>query len=96
MLIGPTTPLRLEERSTMRYPLIGLCAYLGYEGVERRSSWVSDEWLGAEVAGDPWLFRTVEFEPGCFPLTDGATTVRWSIPEAIGRAMGEQLKEAYA
>ncbi len=92
----PTTPPQLDERFTMRYPLIGLCAYLGQEGVERRSPWVSDEWLGAEVARDPWLFRTVEFEPGYFPLTDGAPTVRWSIPEAIGREMGEQLKAAYA
>ena len=69
----------------MRYPLIGLCAHLGHEGVESRSPWVSDEWLGAEVARDPSLFRTVEFELGYFPITDGPTLVRWSIPEAIGR-----------
>lgn len=80
----------------MRYPLIGLCAYLGSQGVERRSPWVSDEWLGAEIARDPWLFRTVEFEPGYFPLTDDASAVRWGIPDVIGRQMGEELRVAYA
>lgn len=80
----------------MRYPLIGLCAYLGSEGVERRSPWVSDEWLGAQIARDPWLFRTVEFEPGYFPIGDDARTVRWKIPDAVGKQMSEELKAAYA
>ncbi|MBU4040821.1 MAG: tyrosine-type recombinase/integrase [Alphaproteobacteria bacterium] len=95
----PTAPALgppLGKEPAMRYPLIGLCAYLGNEGVERRSPWVSDEWLGAEIARDPWLFRTVVFEPGYFPLTDDATAVRWKIPDPIGRQMGEELRAAYA
>ena len=85
-----------EREPVMRYPLIGLCAYLGDEGVERRSPWVSDEWLGAEIARDPWLFRTVAFEPGYFPFSDDATAVRWRIPDWVGRQMGEELRAAYA
>lgn len=82
------------KQEPMRWPLIGLCAYLGAEGIERRSPWISDEWLAAELAHDPWLFRTVEFEPGYFPLADDP--VRWRIPDGLGRAMGSHLRAAYA
>ncbi len=44
----------------MQRYLFELCAYTGEAGVERRSRWISDAWLSAEVARDPNLDRVVE------------------------------------
>lgn len=44
----------------MQRYLFELCAYLGEAGVERRSVWISDEWLAAQLARDPNLDRVVE------------------------------------
>lgn len=55
----------------MKRFLFELCAYLGEEGIERRSSWVSDEWLAHELAMDPNLDRLVDVPiGGSFPLPD--------------------------
>jgi len=61
----------------MKRYLFELCAYLGEAGVERRSPWISDEWLAAELARDPNLDRLVEL-PVEF-LRDGVT---YDLPEA--------------
>ncbi len=87
---------RSETGATMRYPLIGLCAYLGDRGVERRSTWVSDAWLGAEIAADPWLFRMIQLEPGHFPLPAAGNEVRWHIPAQVGAQMGGELRTAHS
>lgn len=84
-----------EERGSMKYPLIGLCAVVGDKGVERRSPWVSDEWLGAEIARDPWLFREVEFEPGYFDLSPDGEPLRRPIPASTAEEMGRQLAAFY-
>ena len=83
------------EHSRMKYPLIGLCAMIGGKAVERRSPWVSDDWLGAEIARDPWLFREVEFEFGYFDLPSDADPVRWPIPASTAEEMGRQLRASY-
>ena len=44
----------------MKRYLFELCAYTGEAGFERRSRWISDEWLAAEVARDPNIDRLVE------------------------------------
>lgn len=44
----------------MKRYLFELCAYLGEAGVERRSRWISDEWLRTELARDSNLDRVVE------------------------------------
>ncbi len=79
----------------MKYPLIGLCAVMGPQGVERRSPWVSDEWLGSEIARDPWLFREVEFEVGYFGLPSDVDALRWPIPGSTAEEMGRQLSASY-
>lgn len=84
-----------EEKGRMKYPLIGLWAVMGDQGVERRSLWVSDEWLGAEIARDPWLFREVEFEVGYFDLPSDADALRWPIPVSTAEEMGRQLTASY-
>lgn len=84
-----------EERNRMKYPLIGLCALMGDKGVERRSPWVSDDWLGAEIARDPWLFREVEFEAGYFDLPSDADALRWPIPASTAEEMGRRLTASY-
>lgn len=44
----------------MKRYLFELCAYAGEAGVERRSHWISDEWLAAEIAREPNLDRLVD------------------------------------
>ena len=44
----------------MKRYLFELCAFLGEAGVERRSCWISDEWLHEQLAADPNLDRIVE------------------------------------
>lgn len=44
----------------MQRYLFELCAYTGEAGVERRSPWISDAWLAAEVARDSDLDRIVD------------------------------------
>ena len=70
----------------MKRALIDLCAYLGAEGVERRSTLVSDVWLAAEIARDPWLFRVVDVEPGYHELHP-SQSVRCPIPESVAIRM---------
>lgn len=83
-----------KEVPTTRRPLIDLCAYLGDGGVERRSTLVSDEWLGSEISRDPWLFRVVEFEPGYYDLPrEGA--VQWPLPAEVAERMWTDLKSSY-
>lgn len=84
-----------QERVTMKRALIDLCAYLGDAGVERRSPMVSNEWLGAEIARDPWLFRFVEFEPGYHDLPAAEEVVRWPVPGDIAERMWSDLKLTY-
>jgi hypothetical protein len=48
--------------------LFELTAWLPPQGVERWSSWVSDEWLASELRRDPDSDRVVEFEPGDYPV----------------------------
>jgi len=50
--------------------LFELVAWHPGKGVERRSHWISDNWLVTELRSDPDLDRVVEFEPGMFPLDD--------------------------
>lgn len=40
--------------------LFDLCAQLTDGTVERRSRWISDEWLARELAADPRLDRLVD------------------------------------
>lgn len=40
--------------------LFDLCAQLTDGTVERRSPWISDEWLARELAADPNLDRIVD------------------------------------
>ncbi len=47
------------ERPT-RFQVFYLCAQLRDGTVERRSPWISDEWLRAELAKDPSLNRWVD------------------------------------
>lgn len=54
----------------MKRYLFELAAWLPPRGVERRSVWVSDEWLSAELTREPCLDRVVEFEPGNHPISD--------------------------
>lgn len=55
----------------MKRFLFELCAHLGERGVERRSRWVSDEWLALELAKDPNLDRVVSVPRGeSFPLPE--------------------------
>lgn len=84
---------QFEETTTKRV-LIDLCAYLGDAGVERRSTLVSDEWLGSEIERDPWLFRVVKFEPGYHDLHAEGTT-QWPIPADVADRMWGELKAAY-
>ena len=44
----------------MQRYLFELCAYTDEAGIERRSRWISDNWLAAEVALDPNLDRLVQ------------------------------------
>lgn len=44
----------------MKRFLFELCAHLGDAGVERRSHWISDDWLAAELARDSNLDRVVD------------------------------------
>lgn len=44
----------------MKRYLFELCAYTGEAGTERRSHWISDGWLAAEVARDRNLDRIVD------------------------------------
>ncbi len=84
-----------QEKPTMKMALIELCAYIGGTGVERRSPLVSDDWLGAEIARDPWLFRVVEFEPGYYNLPPQDEAARWPIPTNVADRMWSDLKSAY-
>ncbi|PZO01477.1 MAG: hypothetical protein DCF28_09910 [Alphaproteobacteria bacterium] len=68
---------------------------MGEQGVERRNPWVSDEWLGTEIARDPWLFREVEFEVGYFDLPPDSDAVRWPIPASTAEEMSRQLTASY-
>ncbi|RYY22563.1 MAG: hypothetical protein EOP62_22915 [Sphingomonadales bacterium] len=83
-----------REEATTKRPLIDLCAYLGDGGVERRSTLVSDEWLGSEIARDPWLFRVVEFEPGYYDL-QAEGPIQWPIPADVADRMWSDLKAAH-
>ncbi|MFA4950776.1 tyrosine-type recombinase/integrase [Brevundimonas sp.] len=82
------------EGPTMKRALIDLCAYLGAEGVERRSTLVSDVWLAAEIARDPWLFRVVDVEPGYHELHP-SQSVRCPIPESVAIRMSDCLKQTH-
>lgn len=84
-----------DEAPTMKMALWELCAYLGEKGVERRSTLISDEWLGAELARDPWLFRIVEFEPRWHELPPDQEALRWPIPREVAERMAAALKAAY-
>lgn len=65
--LGDDRSLR-QETIVQRY-LFELCAFLGEAGVERRSPWISDEWLAEELARDPNLDRLVEVpDSGWHPL----------------------------
>lgn len=44
----------------MRRQLFDLCAQLRDGTIERRSPWISNEWLRAELAKDPRLHRFVD------------------------------------
>jgi hypothetical protein len=44
----------------MKCKLFDLCAQLCDGTIERRSRWISDEWLSAELARDPRLDRWVD------------------------------------
>ncbi len=44
----------------MQRYLFDLCAQLTNGTVERRSPWISDEWLARELAVDPQLDRMVD------------------------------------
>lgn len=44
----------------MQRYLFDLCAQLTSGVVERRSPWISDQWLARELAADPRLDRLVE------------------------------------
>lgn len=55
----------------MKRYLYELCAQLCDGQIERRSPWISDEWLAAELAKDPTLDRLVDL-PEEF-LRDGVT-----------------------
>lgn len=44
----------------MRRQLFDLCAQLPDGTIERRSPWISDEWLARELAADPRLDRVVD------------------------------------
>lgn len=48
----------------MKRFLFELCAFLGEAGVERRSRWISDEWLTDELRRDPNLDRVVDVPDG--------------------------------
>lgn len=61
---------RTEDNRMKRY-LYELCAQLCDGQIERRSPWISDEWLAAELAKDPTLDRLVDL-PEEF-LRDGVT-----------------------
>lgn len=50
--------------------LFELTAWLPPKGVERWSTWVSDEWLADVLRLDPDLDRVVEFEPGDYAISD--------------------------
>ena len=78
----------------MKRALIDLCAYVGAEGVERRSTLISDDWLAAEIARDPWLFRVVDFEPGYHEL-HLSQAVRWPVPDSVAGRMSDCLKRTY-
>lgn len=52
----------------MKRYLFELTAWIPTKGVERRSEWVSDDWLATQLRSDPNLDRLVEFEVGAFPL----------------------------
>lgn len=95
-LTGIGTNIRPRtENQTMKRALIDLCAYLGDEGVERRSTLISDEWLGAEIARDPWLFRVVEIEPGFFDLPIDRDAKRWPVPGDVANRMSANLRLAH-
>ena len=82
------------EGTTMKRALIDLCAYVGAEGVERRSTLISDDWLAAEIARDPWLFRVVDIEPGYHEL-HLSQAVRWPVPDSVAGRMSDCLKRTY-
>lgn len=52
----------------MKRYLFELTAYIPAKGVERRSQWVSDDWLANQLTHDPNLDRIVAFQAGHFPL----------------------------
>lgn len=84
-----------QEKSTMKRALIDLCAYVGETGVERRSTLVSDEWLEAELARDPWLFRVVDIDVGHYDLPPESDAVRWLIPDEMAKLMARELRASY-
>lgn len=55
----------------MKRYLFDLCAQLRDGTIERRSPWISDDWLAAELAKNPDLDRLVDL-PEEF-LRDGVT-----------------------
>lgn len=55
----------------MQRILLDLCARLTDGRVERRSPWISDEWLTEELARDPRLDRLIDL-PEEF-IRDGVT-----------------------
>lgn len=44
----------------MQRRLLDLCALLTDGTIERRSPWISDEWLAEQIAADPRLDRFVD------------------------------------
>lgn len=55
---------------SLRRYLFELTAWLPPKGVERWSTWVSDEWLAEELRLDPNPDRVVEFELGDYTIPD--------------------------
>lgn len=80
-----------QNTSTVKRMLIDLCAYVGGQGVERRSTLVSDAWLGVQVARDPWLFRIVDIEPEFHELPDQDPPMRWPIPVGLAERMWGEI-----
>ncbi len=76
----------------MKWPLIGLCAFMGEKGIERRSAWISDHWLRKEIDRDPDLFRHVEFEIGYHEMPSADDTAYLHVPEAVLLEMANQFR----